>query len=322
MSRHLPRCKIEPGPDSQFLFFLDGREVTRWHFSLNTPRPFFYPLIGPSGACLTRMGHPGAPNHDHHRSLWFSHADLLGQDFWTEGTPSRIVQKHWYAIDDGRDFARIGLCLHWLDGHDPQPLLQQDLIATVRPHGELPSEGWSLELQSDFSTKAVGTEFHKSNFGILGLRLAKSISVHFGGGTVTGQNGKQGESNLFGNPNRWIDYSGPSNVATDGIEQIEGITIIDHHKNPGFPAKWHVRSDGWMGPSLSRDQSIALKPNLPLTVRYLLDIHPGICMPQRSNVLADKFDNSQAVQINKSIRSHLQYEFSAREEIASNKQCR
>lgn len=312
MSRHLPRCKIEPAPESQFSFFVHGLEVTRWHFSTNAPRPFFYPLVGPSGTCLTRMGHPGAPNHDHHRSLWFAHEDLLGQDFWSEGKSTRIVQKQWYAIEDGDDSARLGLCLHWLDGHDPQPLLKQDVIATVRPHSKSSRDGWSLELQSDFSTQATGTEFRKSNFGILGLRLAKSISAHFGGGTIAGENGNQGEANLFGHPNRWMDYSGPSHLDTQGSEQMEGITLIDHRDNPNSPVKWHVRSDGWIGPSLSRDGSIALQPNQPLTVRYLLDIHPGPYMPQRAASLADRFDNSKAVDISKSFQPHVQFEFSTR----------
>ncbi|MEZ5432290.1 MAG: DUF6807 family protein [Verrucomicrobiales bacterium] len=43
-----------------------------------------FPLTGPSGEPLTRMGHPGAENHDHHRSVWFAHNKLNGLDFWSE----------------------------------------------------------------------------------------------------------------------------------------------------------------------------------------------------------------------------------------------
>ncbi len=93
---------------------------------------------------------------------------------------------------------------------------------------------------------------------------------------------------------------------------MEGITLIDHRDNPNSPVKWHVRTDGWIGPSLSRDGSIALQPNQPLTVRYLFDIHPGPYMPQRATSLADRFDNSKAVDISKSIQSHVQYKFSTR----------
>ncbi len=35
------------------------------------------------------MGHPGAPNHDHHRSIWFAHNKLLGIDFWSDRTRQR-----------------------------------------------------------------------------------------------------------------------------------------------------------------------------------------------------------------------------------------
>ena len=60
-------------PDNQVSLQIDGEERTRWHFDAKYPRPFFYPLIGPSGDTLTRMGHPGAQNHDHHRSVWWAH---------------------------------------------------------------------------------------------------------------------------------------------------------------------------------------------------------------------------------------------------------
>jgi hypothetical protein len=255
------------------------------------------------------MGHPGAPNHDHHRSLWFAHEKLMGVDFWSIGKPARIVQKHWYAIDEREDFARLGVLLHWLDGHDPQPLIAQDLIATLRPHASELREGWSLELQLNLNAQSEGIEFQQSNFGILGLRLAKSISAHFGGGLISGQNGSQGEPQLFGTANRWMDYSGPSYIASDGSEGIEGITLFDHRDNPRSPCKWHVRSDGWMGPSLSRDAAVPIKFGHPLVVRYLLDIHPGKYNPERAAVIADRFDRSSTVSIQKSTQPHRQFEF-------------
>jgi hypothetical protein len=255
------------------------------------------------------MGHPGAPNHDHHRSVWFAHEKLLGADFWSYGKPARIVQMQWYAIEDRDDYARIAFQLHWLDGHDPKPLITQDLIATLQPHSRSLDTGWSLELQSNFWTNAQGVEFLQSNFGILGVRMAKSISAHFGGGVLTGENGKQGEPALFGQPNRWMDYSGPIHTASDGSEVTEGVTLIHHRDNPNTTCKWHVRSDGWMGPSLSRDQAVAIPSDGPLVVRYLLDIHPGPYDPRRSATLADQFDQRTPWTVAKSTQPHRQYEF-------------
>ena len=281
------QVRIEPLAERQFGFFIGQTEVTRWHFSDLAPRPYFFPVNGPSGQSLTRMGHPGAPNHDHHRSFWFAHSDLLGIDFWSETTASRIRQSQWYAIQDGMDSARIALELLWTDGHDPQPLVKQDVFATIRA---LP-KGWTLELQSDFRATADGVEFRQSNFGVLGLRVAKSLSVVFGGGKITGADGREGEPELFGKPNRWIDYSGPIFAQPAPLEGVvEGLTLIDHARNPNHPAKWHVREDGWIGPlAFPRTVPFWLPREKSLTTRYLLYVHTGGCNPQQINTLADAF---------------------------------
>ena len=124
-----PRCQIVPLPDQQVAFVVDGVERLRWHASHQSPRPFFYPLIGPSGFPLTRMGHPGASNHDHHRSIWFAHHRVLGIDFWSDETTATIRQLKWRAYEDGEDEGRMAVELAWYDGHDPEPLLSFSFAA-------------------------------------------------------------------------------------------------------------------------------------------------------------------------------------------------
>src|SRR5206468_10542882 len=123
-------------PDSQIAFLVDGSERLRWHFGASYPRPFFYPFLGPSGTSLTRMGHPGAPDHDHHRSIWFAHAKVMGIDFWSDRTPARIRQKSWLHYQDGAEEAAMAALLGWYDGHDPKELLEQEVVAGVRPGPE------------------------------------------------------------------------------------------------------------------------------------------------------------------------------------------
>lgn len=306
------RTRIEPLAEQQFGFFIGPTEVTRWHFSDRAPRPYFFPVNGPSGVSLTRMGHPGAPNHDHHRSFWFAHNDLLGIDFWSETTTARIRQSQWYAIDDGDDMARIAFELLWTDGHDPQPLIKQDVFVTLRSIQDgSASTDWSLELQSDLRSTADGVEFRQSNFGILGLRVAKSLSVVFGEGEVTGADGSKGEPKLFGKPNRWVDYSGQ--VYTGGPNAadnptVEGMTLIDHMSNVSHPASWHVRADGWIGPSLSRNASVLVPRDQPLRCRYLLYVHSGGCNSDKVNRLADQFDRSPPLRVQKGMQPHCQFE--------------
>ncbi len=301
------RCEVVPSPGDVFRLTIDGVERTAWHWGSSAPRPFFYPFLGPSGASLTRMNHPGAPNHDHHRSIWFAHHDVLGVDFWSEGKPPRIVQSKWLALEDADDAVRMAVQLHWIDGHDPRPLVEQELLATLRPGPEGES---FLELDSTFRPLSEMLEFRQTNFGFLGIRLARSISAVFGAGGLTNSNRLQGERAIFGKPARWMDYSGPVPVGTGAqrLRVTEGVTCFDHPSNPGFPVSWHVRDDGWMGPSACRHGPILITRAEPLRLRYLLHAHAGAINPEKADALADAFANRPRYRVVRSKRPHRHYD--------------
>ncbi len=261
-----PTCALLPLPDHQVAFLVEGRERLRWHFGPQYPRPFFYPLIGPaSKVSLTRMGHPGAPDHDHHRSIWFAHNKVLGIDFWGDKSPARIRQLEWIAYEDGDKEAVMAVKLGWFDGHDPKPLLVQELFAAVIPG---PNDETFVEIQSSFSPTAQSLEFGKTNFGFLAVRVAKAISTAFGTGTLSNSEGSVGEPAIFGKPAKWMDYSG---IQPD--DHSEGVTFFDHPSNPGHPTAWHVREDGWMGASVCFQGPRTITKAEPLKLRYLLHAH-------------------------------------------------
>lgn len=299
MAYQFPRCQIIPLPDHQVSFRIDGTERTRWHFGDKYPRPFFYPLNGPSGTSLTRMGHPGAENHEHHRSVWFAHAKVLGIDFWSDRTEARVRQKNWLAYEDGNDEAIMATSIGWYDGHDPRELLVQELVAAVRPgdFGET-----LLEVQATFRPKSDTLELDKTNFGVFAVRVAKNISAYFGGGELTNSEGLVGEPAIFGKRARWMDYSGP---VPDG--GFEGITFIDHPSNPGHPTHWHVREDGWMGASVCMHQSIETRREKPLVLRYLLHAHAGTIDSEREDIVAAEFADRPGFEVTKATAKHRQY---------------
>jgi hypothetical protein len=291
-----PRCRVLPLPDHQAAVLIDGAERLRWHFGAGYPRPFFYPLTGPGRSSLTRMGHPGAPNHDHHRSVWFAHHKVLGIDFWGDQTAARIEQKHWLVYEDGDDEAVLAVLLAWRDGHDPRPLLEQELIAAVRPG---PDGETLLDLQSRFVPTAETLEFGKTNFGFLAVRVAANISEHFGGGRLSDSEGRTGEPAIFGRRAAWMDYSGPAGRVQGSGFRVqeteangagwEGITFFDHPKNPGHPTHWHVREDGWMGASVCFAGPVTTTRENPLTLRYLLHAHRGPVDAQRAAKIQEDF---------------------------------
>ena len=53
----VPRLQVVPQPYGQASFQREGVEITRYHFGDGLERPFLFPVIGPSGRSLTRMGH-------------------------------------------------------------------------------------------------------------------------------------------------------------------------------------------------------------------------------------------------------------------------
>lgn len=301
-----PRCQVLPLPDHQAAILIDGNERLRWHFGPDDPRPFFYPIKGPTGSSLTRMGHPGAPNHDHHRSVWFAHEKVLGINFWGDNTDARIRQLHWLAYEDGDEEAILATRLRWYDGHDPSHLLEQDLVAVVRPmsNGE-----WLLELDSTFTPRADSLEFGRTNFGFLAVRVAKNISEYFGGGQLTNSEGQTGEPQNFGKRAKWMDYSGPVPALEVRARKRawEGITYFDHPQNPGYPVHWHVREDGWMGASVCMKSPITTTKKDPLALRYLLHIHQDPVSKSRANQIADEFAAHPGYVVEKSTEKHRQW---------------
>jgi len=303
-----PRVELLPLPDDQVAFLHEGREATRWHFEPKYPRPFFYPFNGPSGVSLTRMGHPGAQNHDHHRSIWFGHAKVDGVDFWSENTRARIRQKHWLAYEDGNGESIMAASLGWYDEAGAE-LIDHELVAASSPEKD---GGQFLEIQITLRPGS-GREkitLEKSNFGLLAVRVAKSLSHHFGGGELTSSEGVRGEEAIFGRTAAWMDYSGPvtSGVGTHRKTVVEGITFHDHPANPRYPTPWHVRSDGWMGASFCQRAPWTIESATPLVLRYLLQAHSGDLDPAKTSRVAAEFAKRPGFVVTKATRPHRQFE--------------
>ena len=295
-----PRCQVVPLPQKQVAFVVDGQERLRWHAADDAPRPFFFPLTGPSGLPLTRMGHPGAPNHDHHRSIWFAHNKVLGIDFWSDTTDAVIRQEQWLAYQNGPGEASMAVELGWYDGHDPAPLLKQKLVTAIMPADD---HGVLIEIQTTLNSMSESLELEQTNFGLLAVRVAGSISAVFGDGILTGSNGLQTEKKLFEKASAWMDYSGSVDAGV-----TEGLTYFDHPENATYPSKWHVRDDGWMGASVCGDAPIMLYRDRPTAWRYMIHAHAGPANVELADRLAEDFGRRPPFVIQPAKKSHHKYQ--------------
>src|SRR5262245_64022680 len=97
----VPRVQAVPQPYHQLSFQRDGQEIARMHFGSDLRRPFLFPIVGPSGRSLTRIGHPHDPEgHSHHNSVWISHNDVNGVSFWGDKGKGRLVHQRIDKIAD------------------------------------------------------------------------------------------------------------------------------------------------------------------------------------------------------------------------------
>jgi hypothetical protein len=272
----VPEVQVIPLPYEQLAFEIEGREVARYHFGPSLPRPFWFPIVGPGARYYTRMGHPHDPvGHSHHNSIWISHADVAGVNFWTDRTPGRIVHEAIEKLEDGGELARAVVRNLWKDNLTGRILLREIRSMEIE---RLPNQEWYLTLTIALSAPdQEPVVLGQTAFGLLGVRVAKTMSVADGGGRILNSEGQLNEKEAFRRPARWVDYSGPVSSNTSG-----GITLMDHPANPTFPTPFHVRDDGWMGPSVTLLQPLSITPGKPMIFRYRLWVHGGT--PDRTKI--------------------------------------
>lgn len=270
-AKPIPMFQVLPHADDETAIERGERELTRYHFGKDLRRPFLYPIVGPSGRSLTRMGHPHDPHtHSHHNSVWVSHHKLNGVDFWGDygkdlGT---IATKRPVRYDDSDDEALLEFEHAWKNAQG-ETLLDEVRTIRVRPRGK---QDYLVILDLKLSAPAgKPATFDKTPFGLVGVRMAKSIGVHDGGGTIRNSAGGRDEQEVLWKQAKWVDYSGPIRPNVQ-----EGITLIDHPQNPNHPTYFHVRGDGWMGASLTFDAPRTIEPGSPLHLRYGLWVHAGV----------------------------------------------
>ena len=263
--KRIPRLQIIPMPYHQASFQHEGVEITRYHFGPGLHRPFLFPVNGPSGYSLTRMGHPHDPqSHSHHNSVWISHNDVNGTNFWSDSGSGKIRHKRIVKIEDTGENSSIITENEWIVDENKILLSETRKITVLL----LDKSEWLLIIEMEFKAIDKTVTLGKTPFGMIGVRMAKTIGVHDGGGRIRNSEGAVNEKEVLWKRAKWVDYSG---AITN--EKLEGITLFDHPDNPNFPTYFHVRNDGWMGASLTFDGPKIIPPNKPLHLRYGLYIH-------------------------------------------------
>jgi hypothetical protein len=220
---------------------INGQLFTEYLFK-DVPRPYFYPLIGPGEARMTRnwpMKNTPDEEHDHphHRSLWFAHGAVNGIDFWSEQKDfGKIVHDGFTEIKSGRESGQIKSRDKWIAPDGKQVCSDERTLRIYTPAiaGER-----VFDFEITLSAANGDVTFGDTKEGTMALRLAETMRLKgkVGHGHIINSAGVKDEA-TWGKRAEWCDYSGP----VDG--KTVGIAIFDNPHNPRHPTWWHVRDYG------------------------------------------------------------------------------
>ncbi|MBM3477510.1 MAG: hypothetical protein FJX75_29930 [Armatimonadetes bacterium] len=266
--RELPVVQAVPMQSEAIAFCIQGAEVARYNAGWDMFRPYVFPVLGPDGRHVTRMGHPHDPiTHRHHYSVWVAHADVNGVDFWSDApTAGKQVHRNILALEDGATSAAAKVGIDWV-GPDGKHLLAEERTYRLI---DLPDMERLLDIHLRLSPVEGLVRFGATAFGLAAVRVAKTMCVADGGGQILNAEGALGEEAIFWKRAAWCDYSGP---VAPGI--WNGIAFFSHPSNADHPPEWHVRSDGWMGACLSREAERVVNAGEAIEMRYGLYVHRG-----------------------------------------------
>jgi hypothetical protein len=263
-----PLIQAVPHPD-RVAFMIDGEELVGYVFNPLGSRPFLFPVVGPADRYLTRIGHPHDPTgHNHHLSIWLGHQSVNGINFWEERSPDagRQIHRRVVEIFDGGVVSFMTSQVEWVTAEGDLLMIES---RTVGVEFLADTHEFFIDLDHEFKP-TVDLTLGETPFGLLGVRVAKTMTVNDGGGAITNSEGMRDEKEIFWKRAKWCDYSGP--VTPD---EWNGLTLFDHPDNPDHPPHWHVRDDGWMCPSHFLKKGLELKAGESLKVRYRIFVHSG-----------------------------------------------
>jgi len=267
---------------------IDGKPFAGYRKDFNGT-PILWPVFGPNDMPMTRAypmktDVPGeTSDHPHHRSIWFTHDDVNGNQFWGGG--SIIEHQEFLKAECDGKTATLVTKNHWLDKPTKAVILSDIRTMTFGMLEEHRCIDFDVVLTAEQDKVTVGD----TKEGTFGIRIPTSMDVDSKktnpelGGTIVNAQGDK-DDKAWGKRSDWVDYSGP--VASPVVKgQVAGIAIFNHPSSFRYPTWWHVRTYGLFAanpfgikdfePELKTDGTVVLKKGESLRFSYRMIFHSG-----------------------------------------------
>lgn len=214
---------------------IDGQLFTEYIYK-GWANPILYPVIGAEGIPMTRNFpmQKGVvnerPDHKHHRSLWFTHGEINGHDFWAG--KGRIVQDKLIASEGGNV---VILTTHnrYFVGDDVICRDQRTIALHVQPEGRF------IDYEVAITASETDLVFGDTKEGSMAIRVRPELRLKgkVAAGNIRNSEGVEGKR-AWGKRAKWVDYYGK----VQG--KVVGVALLDHPSNHGHPCRWHARDYG------------------------------------------------------------------------------
>ncbi len=261
---------------------LHGDKVIANYLTKSFSKPIIWPLVGPTGAKMTRDypmvkdSKDEAHDHPHHRSLWFTHGEVNDIDFWLEGEGKGGITEHVeFTEKKGGKSAVIGSRNLWKSPDGSKIVLSDKRRFTFGADSET---NW-VDCEVELIASEGDVHFGDTKEGTFGVRVAESMKVDAKkGGKIVNSAGLT-DSKAWGQPAEWVDYYGPVG------EETVGLAILSHPSTFRHPNRWHVRTYGLFAAnpfgeyhftgSKEKTDGVRLKKGDSLLFRYRVLMHAG-----------------------------------------------
>jgi hypothetical protein len=282
---------------------IDGQLFTEYHTRAGH-EPALYPVVGPTGKLVTRSfpftspATDGTKDHPHHQSLWMTHGDVNGIDFWGKNINDdrgndgpNIIHRDFVKLANEGDLAVIVTRNDWMNGDKRVCEDERTLKFGSEPDGNR----W-IDFTITIKAPDADVTFGDTKEGSFSVRVADSMRVDAKkGGRIVNSEG-QLNVDAWGLPARWVDYTGP----IDG--EVVGITLMSHPTSFRPTPRWHVRTYGlfaanpfgqkdFPNPGAADQGAVTIKKGDSLTLKYRVWLHRGETDVKRTEEVFRDFAN-------------------------------
>jgi hypothetical protein len=262
-------------------------------------KPYFYPIIGPTGASMTRA-YPmediegERQDHPHHRGINFGHHEVNGYNTWLERL-SLIGKTKGKSPEEAEDILSImGFTVH--SGYKSLKVASDHAVMVVTNDYTDYYGNWIMKDERTYTFRAPNSDTRIIDVDItlfapphvithladmkdagLSIRVPHAISVEAEqGGLLINSEGDTNEDS-WGKRANWCDYNG----MIDGKKV--GVAFMNHPDSFRYPTPWHARTYGLLtaNPFGTKavggegDGTITLSGDESITLKHRFLFHTG-----------------------------------------------